>query len=87
VIVVDKFNQHKHLKLSFYDPDEMHVNEIAGKPAHLVFHADSIRKTNVKDLSLVKTDTQFSKALPSKIEYERLSPYFAIGLMMSYSIH
>jgi hypothetical protein len=27
VIVVDKFNQHKHLKLSFYDPDEMRLLE------------------------------------------------------------
>jgi hypothetical protein len=49
-----------------------------GKPAHLVFHADTIQKTNVEDSILVKIDPpHFSKALPSKIDYERLSPYFA----------
>jgi hypothetical protein len=78
VIVVDKVNQHKQLKLSFYDPAEMHLNEITGKPAHLVLHADSVQKTNVEDLVLVNIDPHFSKALPSKIDYERLSPMFCI---------
>jgi hypothetical protein len=55
----------------------MNVNNVNGKPAHLVFHADSVQKTNVEDSILVKTDTHFRKALRSKIDFERLSPYFA----------
>jgi hypothetical protein len=55
----------------------MHVNEITGKPAHLVFHVDSIQKTNIEDSIFVKTDPHFSKAQPSKIDYDMLSPYFA----------
>jgi hypothetical protein len=77
VMVVYKVNQHKHLKLSFYDPADMYVNEIIGKPVHVVFHAYCIQKTNVEDSIFVKTAPHFSKALLSKIEYERLSPYFA----------
>jgi hypothetical protein len=49
VTVVDKINQHNHFKLSFYDPSDLLVNDIHGKPAHLVFHADTIQKTNVKN--------------------------------------
>jgi hypothetical protein len=49
VTVVDKVHQHKHLKLSFSDPADMHVNEITGKPAHLVFHVNIIQKTKVED--------------------------------------
>jgi hypothetical protein len=78
VTVVDNVNQHNHLKLSFYDPSDLHVNNANGKPAHLVFHADTIQKTNVEDSILVNIDPHhFSKALPSKIDYETLSPYFA----------
>jgi hypothetical protein len=49
----------------------MNVNNVNGKPAHLVFHADSVQKTNVDDSILVKTDTHFRKALRSKIDFER----------------
>jgi hypothetical protein len=47
--VVDNVNQHKDLKLPFYDPADLHVNEITGKAAHLVFHADCIQKINVSN--------------------------------------
>jgi hypothetical protein len=77
VTVVDKVSQHNHQKMPFYDPADLHMNNAHGKPAHLVFHADSVQKTNVKDLVLINIDPHFSKALPSKIDYERLSPYFA----------
>jgi hypothetical protein len=49
VTVVDKINQHNHFKLSFYDPSDLLVNDIHGKPAHLAFHADTIQKTNDKN--------------------------------------
>jgi hypothetical protein len=52
------------------------VNDVHGKSAHLVFLADTIQKANVEDSILVNIDPHFSKALPSKIDYERLSPHF-----------
>jgi hypothetical protein len=74
--IVDNVNQHDHLKLTCYDPSYFNVNDVSGKPAHLVFHADTIQKTNVEDSILVNIDPHFSNALPRKIDYERLSPYF-----------
>jgi hypothetical protein len=61
----------------FYDPADLQMHIVNGKPAQLAFHADSVQKTNVEDSVLVNIDPHFSKALPSKIDYERLSPYFA----------
>jgi hypothetical protein len=58
-------------------PADLQLNNVNGKHAHLVFHADSVQKTNVEDSDLVNIDHHFSKALPSKVDYERLSPYFA----------
>jgi hypothetical protein len=63
--------------MPFYDPADLQINNVNGKPAHLVFHADSVQKTNVEHSVVVNIDLQFSKALPSKIDYERLLPYFA----------
>jgi hypothetical protein len=80
VTVVDKVSQHNHQKMSFYDPADLQMNNVNGKPAHLVVHADSVQKTNVEDSVLVNIDPHFSKALPSKIDYERLSPYLAFKL-------
>jgi hypothetical protein len=37
VTVVDNVNQHNPLKLSFFDPADMPLNDVNGKPAHLVF--------------------------------------------------
>jgi hypothetical protein len=42
----------------------------------MVFYADTVQKTNVNNSILVNTDPHYSKALPRKIDYERLSPYF-----------
>jgi hypothetical protein len=77
VTVVDKDDQYNGQKLSFYDPAYLHMNDVNGKPAHLVFHADSDQKTNFEDSILVNMDPHFTKALPSKIDYARLPPYFA----------
>jgi hypothetical protein len=63
--------------LSFYDPSDSLKTNIKGKPASLIFHADTVQKTNVDNSILVYVDPHYSKALPSKIDYERLSPYFA----------
>jgi hypothetical protein len=63
--------------LSFYDPSDSQIDDIPGQPAYLVFHADTVQKTNIDNSILVNADPHYSKALPSKIDYERLSPYFA----------
>jgi hypothetical protein len=64
-------------KLSFYDPSDSLKTNIKGNPASLIFHADTVQKTNVDSSIFVSVDPHYSKALPSKIDYERLSPYFA----------
>jgi hypothetical protein len=33
--------------LFFYDPSDLQINHIQGKPAHLVFHADTMQKANI----------------------------------------
>jgi hypothetical protein len=71
VTVVDKISQHNR-QMPFCDPADLHMNNVNGKPTHLVF-----QKTNVADSVLVNIDPHFSKALPMRIDYERLSPYFA----------
>jgi hypothetical protein len=50
--------------MHFYDPADMLMNNINGKPTHLVFHADSVQNTNVEDAVLVKIDPHFCTALP-----------------------
>jgi hypothetical protein len=64
--------------LSFYDPSDSQIDDIPGQPAYLVFHSDTVQKTNIDNFILVNADPHYSKALPSKIDYERLSPYFAL---------
>ena len=75
--VPDKIKQFNHQKLSFYDSSDSLTNNMKGKPACLVFFVDTVQKTNIDDSILVNTDSHFSKALPSKIDNEILSPYFA----------
>jgi hypothetical protein len=77
VAEVDKVSQHNHQNCLSMIQLICIMNNVNGKSAHLVFHADSVQKTNVKDSALVNIDPHFSKALPSKIDYKRLSPYFA----------
>jgi hypothetical protein len=55
----------------------LRANDFNGNPACLVFHADTIQRTNVEYSIMVNIDPHFGKALPSKIDYESLSPYFA----------
>jgi hypothetical protein len=63
--------------LSFYDPSDSEIDDILGKLAYLVFHADMVQKTNIDNSIKVSADPHYSKALSRKIDYERLSPYFA----------
>jgi hypothetical protein len=62
-------------KLSFFDPsDDTNVKE---KCASLLFHFDTILMMNANDLNQSNMGSFYSKALPAKIDYEKLSPYFA----------
>jgi len=76
VIDVDSHNAN-NLKLFPYDPSDSQENSINGKPATPVFCPNIAIKAQINHTAVTKTDPHYSKALPSKIDYERLSPYFA----------
>jgi len=50
---------------------------LKGKPTYLIFHADTEHQDSIMHVRPITTDPHLSKALPGKIDYERLSPYFA----------
>jgi hypothetical protein len=64
-------------KLSYFDPSDAHDTNVKGKYANLVFHLDTVVMKNANDLNQSNKDSFYSKALPAKIDYEKLSPYFA----------
>jgi hypothetical protein len=64
-------------KLSYLDPSGAHDTNVKGKHANLVFHLDTIVMKNSSDINQLNKDSFYSKALPAKIDYEKLSPYFA----------
>jgi hypothetical protein len=64
-------------KLSYFDPSDAHDRNVKGKYANLVFHLDTVVMKDVNDLNRLNKDSFYSKALPAKIDYEKLSPYFA----------
>jgi hypothetical protein len=61
-------------KLSFFDPSDAHDTNVKGNHANLVFHFNIVMK-NADDIQSNK-HSFFRKALPAKIDYEKLSPYF-----------
>jgi hypothetical protein len=83
--VVDNVNQHNDLTLSFSDPSDLHVNDVNGKPTHLVFHADSIQKTNAEDSILVNIDPHFSRTYLAKLILKGYHHILHIDLTMSCS--
>jgi hypothetical protein len=63
--------------LSFYDPSDLLANNLEGKLKHLVLSIDTVQYANINHTVLTNTDPHYSKALPSKINYEKLSPHLA----------
>jgi hypothetical protein len=63
-------------KLSYFDPSDAHDTNVNTKYANLVFHLDTIVMKNANDLNQLIKDSCYRKALPAKIDYETLSPYF-----------
>jgi hypothetical protein len=64
-------------KLSYFDPSDAHDTNVKGKYANLVFLLDTIVMKNDNDLNQINKDSFYRKATPDKIDYEKLSPYFA----------
>jgi hypothetical protein len=64
-------------KLSYFDPSDAHDTNVKGKYASLIFHLDTVVMKDANDLNQLNKDSFYSKALPAKIDYEKLSPYFA----------
>jgi hypothetical protein len=64
-------------KLSYFDPSDAHNTNVKGKYASLVFHLDTVVMKNANDINQLNKDSFYSKALAAKIDYEKLSPYFA----------
>ena len=64
-------------EMSFFDPSDSFKSTLKGKPACLLFNIDTIKQAMVNHIAPVRTDPNYTKALPSKIDYEKLSPYFA----------
>jgi hypothetical protein len=63
--------QHNGQKLSFYDPSDLLINIVKGKPVGLVFQADTVQMINVNDSILVNTDLHVNESLPCKIDNEK----------------
>jgi hypothetical protein len=63
--------------LSYLGPCGSHDTYVKGKYANLVFHLDTVVMKNANDLNQLIKGSFYSKALPAKIDYETLSPYFA----------
>jgi hypothetical protein len=63
--------------LSYFDPSDAHDTNVKGKYANLVFHLDTVVMKNANDINKLNKNSFYSKALPAKIDYEKLSPYFA----------
>jgi hypothetical protein len=75
-IKVDTVEQDIH-KLSYFDPSDAHDTNVKRKYANLEFHLDTVVMKNANDLNQLNKDSFYSKSLPAKIDYGKLSPYFA----------
>jgi hypothetical protein len=64
-------------KLSYFDPSDAHDTNVKEKHANLVFHLDTVVMKNANDVNQLNKDSFYSKALPAKVDHEKLSPYFA----------
>jgi hypothetical protein len=50
---------------------------VKGKYENLAFHLNTIVIKNANDINQFNKDSFYSKSLPAKVDYEKLSPYFA----------
>jgi hypothetical protein len=66
--------------LPYFDSSDAHGKSLNGKHANLEFHLDTTIMKNINYVSQVNTDSFYIKALSTKIDYEKLSPYFVSRL-------
>jgi hypothetical protein len=59
-----------HPRSTLFDPSYLYEIHLKGKPAHLIFHADSIKDCMIDSIVPTSTDTYCNEALPSRIDYE-----------------
>jgi hypothetical protein len=64
-------------KLSYFDPSDDHDIHVKGNHANLLFHLDTLVMKNTHDMNQLNKDSFYSKVLTTKIDYEKISPYFA----------
>jgi hypothetical protein len=64
-------------KMSYFDPSDSFKSNLKGNPACLLFNIYIVKEAMVNYIEPVRTDPNYTKALPSKIDYKKLSPYFA----------
>jgi hypothetical protein len=64
-------------KLSYFDPSDVHHTNVIGKYVNLVFHSDTIVMKNDNGINQLNKKSFYRKALPAKIDYEKLSPYYS----------
>jgi hypothetical protein len=64
-------------KLSYFDASYAHDTNVKGIDVNLVFHLDTIVMKNANDINQLNKDSFYRKALPAKIDYEKLSSCFA----------
>jgi hypothetical protein len=65
------------LSCHFFDPSDVHDTNVKGKYTNLALHLDTTLMKNANDINQSNKDSFYSKDLPSKIDHEKLSPYFA----------
>jgi hypothetical protein len=59
---------------------DAHDTSVKGKHANLVFHSDNLVMKNANDINQLNKDSFYRKALPDKINFKKLSPYFGFRL-------
>jgi hypothetical protein len=62
--------------LSYFDPSDAHDTNFKGKYANLIFHLDTVVMKNANDVNQFTKYSFCRKSLPTKIDYEKISPYF-----------
>ena len=61
-------------KMSFFDPSDSFKSTLKGHLACPLFKIETFKEAMVSYTAPVRTDPNYTKALPSKIDYEKLSP-------------
>jgi hypothetical protein len=62
--------------MSFFNPSDSFKSNLKGNPACILFHKDTVAEAMVNYITPVRTDPNYTKALLSKIYYEKLSLCF-----------